>query len=145
MVGDTAQKRVRDEVLRQMAESRPPVSRAALAERSGIAPNTVSNFLNGKTWPQPAKLSALERALGLPVGHLERIARGETPDANLGRSDETGQPVGHVGDDLVIGLTPGALRDRSAAERDRILAAAKLAALRELDEIDRARGRNDPD
>jgi len=122
------------------------MSRAALSERSGIAPNTVSGFLNGKSWPQPAKLAALERALGFPPGHLDRIARGDLGDPHLTRSDESDdlpQIGSHTGDDLVVGLTPGALRDRTPAERDRILAAAKLAALRELDEIDRSKGRPD--
>ena len=123
-----------------MRMTSPPMTIAALAEQSDLAVNTVSRFLGGRTWPQPAKLAALERALGFPAGHLDRIARGETHELRVISSDETGTSAGHAGDDLVIGLTPGTLRNRTAAERDRILAAARLAALRELADMDRSQG-----
>lgn len=50
------------------------LSQAALAEKAGVDPATVSLLENGKGWPRVTKRAAIERALGWPTGRLDEIA-----------------------------------------------------------------------
>lgn len=59
-------------------------SRARLARESGVDPNTISDFLNGKRQPSSVTLAKLESALGLT--HGTPTASGEDSPPPEGRS-----------------------------------------------------------
>lgn len=66
---------VRHEVTAAMA--RQGLTRSGLSRKSGVDPNTVSDFLNGLRWPLLKTLARIEGALGLTPGTL--AALGEDP------------------------------------------------------------------
>lgn len=119
-----------------MARAVPSIGIADLAKRADLAVNTVSGFLNGKTWPQPAKLAAIEEALGLAAGTLDKVADGEValpegppPLEVLPPDDEDGTSR------MVVGFAPGILERLTPAQHEEAVAAAKLAALRAIREM----------
>lgn len=115
--------------------SAPPVSREQLAKKAGINRDTVSDFLNGKSWPQPVRLDAIERALDLPMGTFDRVLRGEPPiPPEVPQTPQTGDGDDQMSE-MVVRFTKEALSDLSPTERDEVEAAAKAAALRRIREI----------
>ncbi|MFT3877165.1 MAG: helix-turn-helix transcriptional regulator [Propioniciclava sp.] len=63
--------------------ARQGLTRSSLSRKSGVDPNTVSDFLNGLRWPILKTLAKIEAALGLTPGTL--AALGEDP--HLGEAD----------------------------------------------------------
>ncbi len=108
----------------------PPLTIDALAKKSRVSVNTVSTWLNGKTWPQPAKLEAIEKALDLPVGTLDRVGSGEVPDVDSAAPDDSEATAR-----MVVGFAPGVLDHLTPAQLDEARTAAKLAALRAIREM----------
>jgi len=60
----------------QQAMSEQGMSAEALGNRARVSPNTIRNFLEGRSWPRIANLGAMEEALGWPAGRIEDIALG---------------------------------------------------------------------
>lgn len=58
-------------------------SAAKVAEEAGIDAGTVRTFMEGESWPWPAKRQAMERAVGLELGTLELAARDLLPTAHV--------------------------------------------------------------
>jgi transcriptional regulator with XRE-family HTH domain len=125
---------VRRYVRARMADVRPPITREALGRRAGISRDTVGDFLTGRTWPQPAKLDAIEQALGIEPGTLAGIEVGDTPDDQITQTAQSAADQSRM-DQMVVTFTPDALRDLSPTEREEVEAAAKIAALRAIREI----------
>lgn len=76
-----------------------------LAEAANIPdPSTVRTFVNGKTWPRSGTRGAIERALGLEAGSIERVAKS-------GRSVRT-----EDFDEVVAAIRRTALSRRDQAE-----------------------------
>lgn len=110
------------------------MTNGALAKRAGLNRDTVGDFLGGKTWPQPTRLAAIEAALDLDPGTLDRVFNGQEPPTVLNRSDEN-ESVGGGSDGLVVTFSAEAVSDLSPTERDEVEAAARAAALRRIREI----------
>lgn len=124
---------VRRYVRARMAQVKPPITREGLGRRAGISRDTVGDFLTGRTWPQPAKLDAIEQALGIEPGTLAALAAGDTPDT-LSQTGQSSEDQARM-DQMVVTFTPEALRDLTPTEREEVEAAAKIAALRAIREI----------
>lgn len=54
---------------------------ARVAGLAGIDPGTVTDFWEARRWPRAATRTALETALGVPLGSFEAAARGDGPAA----------------------------------------------------------------
>lgn len=67
----------RETVIEAMRSQRLP-NYTDLATAAEINPDTASDFLNGKRWPQRATLAKIETALSLPPGLLDAMRRGDT-------------------------------------------------------------------
>lgn len=130
----TGRDRVRRFVEERMARERPPLSRAGLADRAGINRNTVGTFLAGETWPQPARLAAIEQALRLDHGTLERVLTGQSVPDTVSRSVETAANLDEARE-LVVTFSSDALSDLSPTEREEVEATARAAALKAIREI----------
>jgi transcriptional regulator with XRE-family HTH domain len=129
-----ARDRVRQFVRAQMAARTPPMTNGALARKAGINRDTIGDFLGGRSWPQPSRLAAIEAALDLEAGSLDRVFNGQEPQAKLTRSAENG-PVTTASPALVVTFSAAAVSDLSPTERDEVEAAARAAALRRIREI----------
>lgn len=102
------------------------LTRQALAERAGVTPDTVGDFLAGRRWPQNASLLRIENALDWPTGYLVRVASGDEPT------------VTPPSDDVLLHLPESALEGLSPAAREEVAARAKAEALRAAREIRQA-------
>lgn len=49
------------------------------ADRAGVDPGTLRDFLDGTRWPQSKNRNKIERALGWPDGRITDLADGVTP------------------------------------------------------------------
>jgi transcriptional regulator with XRE-family HTH domain len=105
------------------------LTRQAVAERAGVTPDTVGDFLAGRRWPQNASLLRIENALEWPVGHLVRVASGDVPSSTGSVSAE--------GHGVLLDLPDSALEGLSEAEKQEVIARAKAEALRAAREIRR--------
>jgi transcriptional regulator with XRE-family HTH domain len=109
-------------------------SNASLAREAGIDQGTVGEFLNGRRWPRADKLAAIEKALGLEVGAITRIAGDGEASAAGAWAPRTAPPTPEVGvqaaERLRHQLHPGLRRftdDELVAEiRTRMLLVASL-------------------
>lgn len=75
-------KRAAEHVLSVMAEKGR--DEAWLVTMTGLDPQTVKTFLQGQTWPRTTKRQAIEGALDLAIGTIERAARDLIPAAPPG-------------------------------------------------------------
>ena len=91
------------------------LTQAHLAERAGLAPNTVGTYERGEKAPRPRTLEALAEALDCTADHLafgtpERGFPSPAPDSSLGRLVEL---LEHQDDDvvrLVVGVAAAVVR-----------------------------------
>lgn len=116
------------------AEASTPLSNEAIARRAGINRDTVADFLNGKSWPQPARLDAIERGLGLAPGTFEAILEGRHTGDDLPRTEET-DVLDSGMSEMVVRFSREAFGDLTPTEREEVEAAAKAAALQRIREI----------
>jgi len=127
--------RLRNFIQAQMGAAKPPMSRLGLAKAAGIDRDTLANFLDGKSWPQPSRRSALEAAMGLVPGTFDRVLAGQDPESvNTGQTAEFGDDDYRLSE-LIVRFHASALSDLSPAEREEVEAAAKAAALQRIREI----------
>jgi transcriptional regulator with XRE-family HTH domain len=59
---------------------RPPLSAADLARKVGVSKQTIGNWLEGRTKPQPAALALVAQRTGIPLEDLYRAAGTLPPD-----------------------------------------------------------------
>lgn len=106
------------------------------ARKADVDPGTLTDFLAGKRWPQPATRKKISLALGWPPQGIDMIARGEPLP---GSAEET---VGTLDQDagVLLSLPPGALDDLSPADREEAISAAKATLLERAREIRRRVG-----
>lgn len=105
---------------------------ADLAREAGLDPGTVGDFINGPRWPQYATRSKISRALGWAANGLDQLADGEQPAL---ASETVSRPDLDMG--VLLSMPPEALEGLGPAEREEVIAAAKLSALRAAREIRR--------
>lgn len=117
-------------------------SQARLARESGVDPNTLSDFLMGRSWPRPTTQRNLEAALSWPDGSIEAVAEGTSTligDNLVTRSDDSLR-VASATPNVVIDWPPGAFDGMSPVEIEEAIAAAKQAGLKAAREIRSATG-----
>lgn len=105
-----------------MAERRLEVAEVSRATK--LDPGTITDFLAGSRWPRNASLARLDAFFDWEPGTL----------ANLAARAEPTPPAG-----LVLDVDEGVLAGLTAAEREEVLAAARLAAMRTAREIRQSR------
>lgn len=54
------------------------LTRKDFAEKIGIDPGTLADFIEGKRWAQGPKRTKMEDGIGWPAGTISRLERGET-------------------------------------------------------------------
>lgn len=123
---DRARAQVNDEMVRQGLNPRD------LARRAGVDFDTVADFLNGKRWPQSSRRNMISTALGWVPEAIDMLVRGEDPRPDA----ETVRPGDQDGG-VLLSMPPEALEGLGPAEREEVIAAAKLSALRAAREIRR--------
>lgn len=121
---ESARQAVRDEMARKQ------MSRAELARRAGVDVATINDFLAGDRWPRLTTLGKIDAALGWELGTIDRISRGG--DVNV-------SPVEQALAGVLLDVDPDAYGDLSPAERDEVVAAAKLTFLERARQIRRSR------
>lgn len=70
-------------------------TRLAFAKKAKVDPGTLTDFLEGRRWPQGPTLAKIETALGWPAGRIVDMADG------FGAGDGNGS-VGRGGDDAPL-------------------------------------------
>lgn len=146
----TGQGWVRTRVIREM--SARGWNQADLVRASGLTPDTVSDFLTGKRWPQQSTRAKIAEGLGWTGDSLTLIEMGRDPiivgigaagsaHINVGGNQRT-ETVGPVDQDagVLASLPPEALAGLDEADRAEVIAAAKLSALEKAREIRRRLG-----
>jgi transcriptional regulator with XRE-family HTH domain len=101
---DDTRKRLADEIRRALGSR----SQKWLAERLDVDQTTVSSWVRGQVSPRIERLTEIEEVLGLPAGHLRRIAVGDL-------AAET--PGDYRIDPLMGKMQRLSARDRRAVER----------------------------
>lgn len=65
-----------------------------IAKRAGISKSTLSAYVTGRNYPQPAQMAALARVFGVSVGALTSSVEDKVEDANLDGNPEARELVG---------------------------------------------------
>lgn len=113
------------------------------ARAAGIDLGTAGDFLNGTRWPQRATQRRIELALDWEPGTIFRWERnlpkgyrpGDFSEEQL-EDDETVTPADQDAG-VLLSMPAEALEGLSPAEREEVIAAARLSALRTAREIRR--------
>lgn len=110
---------------------------ADLARHTGLDPTTISDFLDGTRWPRARTLAKIDEAFGWPAGALDTTSRSEELP-NYG-DEVQGVPKPSPSDSLsiVIQVNAAGLENLTSLELDEARAAATMAFLGKLREIQR--------
>lgn len=123
----------RDAVRAAMADREVEVAEVSRATR--LDPGTIADFLNGSRWPRNASLAKLDAYFGWEPGTLANMAaRSEPTDSDVRgqRQDPSSGVLLDLDDQVLAGLTP--------AEREEVVTAAKLSAIKAAREIRQSKG-----
>lgn len=103
------------------------LTRSAFADQAGIDVGTLSDFLDGKRWPQAPKRRKIEERLGWPAGRISDLADGAAPVT------PDGEDAAFVADRGRDDVAPGITDDELLAEIRRV----RTAFDEQLDQLER--------
>jgi hypothetical protein len=94
-------------------------TRTGFAQEAQLDPGTLSDFLEGRRWPQGPTRAKIEKRLGWPPGALDDLAAGQSLSGILSRATQAraARPVGLGLDDEAADLTDDDIEDIRALIR----------------------------